>query len=452
MTQSGIPRRGVLRPGAPRIIGLSVDGSLRQNRSTLHISLQDLMKHLLTTSLLIGLAPAALAQNNECATAAAVTAGMTAFDTTAASTSAEVWPCGFGVSNDLWYSYAAANNDTVTISTCGTTFDTLIEAFDGSNCAALVSAVCNDDACGLQSTVSFPAVSGTTYLFRIGGYNGASGAGTFDITLTPPLTNDECLNALALINGTTPFATIGASTSAPAWPCAAGGTDIWYAFTASGLQVDIDTFGSGYDTALELFQGDCGNLVSVGCNDDTGGLQSQLIITTTPGQTYRLRVGGFAGNEGTGVLNVSGAGPNIPGTNYCMGNPNSSGMAASMGATGSGVVASNDLTLVASDLPQNSFGFFITSTTQGFVPLPGGSQGNLCLGGAIGRYVAPGQISNSGTLGEISLLIDNTQTPTPTGIVSIASGQTWNFQCWHRDAVGGSATSNFTDGLSVLFL
>lgn len=364
------------------------------------------MKRFLTTFLLIGLTPAALAQNNECATAAVATIGTTAFDTTLATTSPEIWLCGFNVANDLWYSYAATSNDAITINTCGSTFDTLIEVFDGSNGTALASVVGNDD----------------------------------------------CINAAPLANGTAPFSTIGATTSAPAWPCAAGGTDIWYAFTASGLQVDIDTFGSLYDTALELFQGDCGNLVSVGCNDDTGSLQSQLIITTTPGQTYRLRVGGFAGNGGTGVLNASGAGPNIPGTNFCMANPNSTGVAASLGATGSAVVASNNLTLVASDLPQDAFGFFITSTTQGFLPVPGGSQGNLCLGGAIGRFVAPGQVSNSGMLGEISLVIDNTQTPTPIGFVAIASGQTWNFQCWHRDAVGGSATTNFTDGLSVLFL
>jgi hypothetical protein len=35
--------------------------------------------------------------------------------------------------------------------------------------------------------------------------------------------------------------------------------------------------------------------------------------------------------------------------------------------------------------------------------------------------------------------------------VQVLAGQTWNFQCWFRDAVGGVATSNFTDGLSILF-
>jgi len=116
------------------------------------------------------------------------------------------------------------------------------------------------------------------------------------------------------------------------------------------------------------------------------------------------------------------------------------------------VVAANAFTLRASDLSLNSFGFFLTSRTQGFVMNPGGSAGNLCLAGAIGRYVGPCQIKNSGTSGAFELTINLTATPTPTGLVQIQPGETWNFQTWHRDAVGGAATSNFTRGRSVQFL
>jgi hypothetical protein len=78
-------------------------------------------------------------------------------------------------------------------------------------------------------------------------------------------------------------------------------------------------------------------------------------------------------------------------------------------------------------------------------------MGNLCLGGAIGRYVGPGQVLNTGTTGGFSLVLNLNQTPTPTGLVAIAGGQTWNFTAWHRDAVAGSATSNFTNALSIAF-
>ncbi|MEM6671778.1 MAG: hypothetical protein AAF726_02980 [Planctomycetota bacterium] len=140
------------------------------------------------------------------------------------------------------------------------------------------------------------------------------------------------------------------------------------------------------------------------------------------------------------------------GTSYC--GPavvNSSGQSGEIIATGSTIATDNNVLLTASGLPQTSFGFFLTSLTTGFVVGPGGSQGNLCLGGNIGRYVGTGQIQNSGLLGTFSLGLNLNATPTPTGFVTIMAGETWNFQSWFRDAVGGSATSNFTDGVTVNF-
>ena len=79
------------------------------------------------------------------------------------------------------------------------------------------------------------------------------------------------------------------------------------------------------------------------------------------------------------------------------------------------------------------------------------TQGALCLGGSIGRYVGAGQIQNSGAAGAFQLALNLTQTPTPNGLVAITQGQTWNFQSWFRDTSMGAATSNFTDAVRVLF-
>ncbi|MEM6673396.1 MAG: hypothetical protein AAF726_11175 [Planctomycetota bacterium] len=144
--------------------------------------------------------------------------------------------------------------------------------------------------------------------------------------------------------------------------------------------------------------------------------------------------------------------PETVGTRYC--GPavvNSTGVAGRMGASGSADVAANDLVLEASSLPSNAFGFFVTSRVQDFVANPGGSAGNLCLGGAIGRYVGPGQIQSSGPSGSISLAVDLTLHPTPTGPTSVTAGDTWSFQLWHRDIVQGAVTSNFTDGYEIVF-
>ena len=141
------------------------------------------------------------------------------------------------------------------------------------------------------------------------------------------------------------------------------------------------------------------------------------------------------------------------GSNYC--SPavaNSTGNPGVISAEGSPSASANNVTLTVSDLPANAFGFFLTSQTTANVANPGGSQGNLCLGGAIGRFVGPGQIKNSGPGGTFSLMLDLTQQPSPTGSVSVQPGESWNFQAWHRDAVGGSVTSNFTNGLTISFL
>jgi len=140
------------------------------------------------------------------------------------------------------------------------------------------------------------------------------------------------------------------------------------------------------------------------------------------------------------------------GSPFCMTNPNTSGATAAISAAGTAVVASNDVTLVASSMPMNQFGFFLTSQSQGLVTNPGGSQGNLCLSGVIGRYVGPGFIKNSGANGTFDLRIDLNRTPAGSVLVSIAPGQTWNFQAWFRDnGPGGQPWSNFTNGVSILF-
>ena len=138
------------------------------------------------------------------------------------------------------------------------------------------------------------------------------------------------------------------------------------------------------------------------------------------------------------------------GLSFCTAAPNSTGATGAMDAEGSALVADNDLRLIATQLPNNAFGFFITSQTQGFVAMPGNSMGNLCLGGSIGRF--QGQIVSTGNTGRFDIVADLTAFPSPTGgTIAVQGGETWNFQAWHRDVNGSSATSNFTDGLEIQF-
>lgn len=139
---------------------------------------------------------------------------------------------------------------------------------------------------------------------------------------------------------------------------------------------------------------------------------------------------------------------------YCLSNPTSTGANVALELFGSDVATIDELRLRATGVPANSFGYFITSTDAGFVATPPGSEGNLCLSGAIGRFVAPGQIKNSGPVGliELDTLMGEWSLqaiPSPTGPYAAAAGVTSHFQLWFRDTILGVPTSNFSDGAAV---
>ena len=136
--------------------------------------------------------------------------------------------------------------------------------------------------------------------------------------------------------------------------------------------------------------------------------------------------------------------PSGVGTNYCMANPNSTGSIGTLRGTGSASLATNDLVLVAEQLPSNQFALLIVSRTAGFVPL---GLGNLCVAGDIGRDL--GSLQDSGAAGSVTRAVDWTAIPQPAGFVSAALGETWRFQVWHREVVSGFPTSNLTEGLAV---
>jgi len=95
-------------------------------------------------------------------------------------------------------------------------------------------------------------------------------------------------------------------------------------------------------------------------------------------------------------------------------------------------------------MPLNEMGLFICSQTKGFRPNPGASQGNLCLGGRIGRFRS--QVQNTGSGGTFTIQVDLSALPVWPN-QPVVPGETWNFQAWFKDG----STSNFSDGLWVLF-
>lgn len=450
----------------------------------------------------------ALAQNDECTGAIALSAGSIAYDTTAATTSATAWPCAGGGGPDLWYSYTvpAMGVDGFNIETCGTSYDTALEIFTGT-CAGLIPLDCNDDACGFQSQIQvINANPGEQFFIRVGGFSGDAGPGTLTVVeLGPPIqgcvTNpgfeSGTLAGWDLVDNSTPFiaaGTVGANVdpgfgfffSEPTegsfafrtgWDGNAGETisiaqDITVAPGLTPLTFDyragwdLVTFGGGsLDREFSVVVRDAVGMVvqstlvltamSQTQNFDTGPMTGSVDLSAFLGQTVNVAFEWTVPETFTGpsvfqLDNISC--PNDPGnqigTNYCMANPNSTGATGQISAAGTAVASANSFTLIASDLPPNQFGLFIASLSQGFSPNAGGtSNGNLCLGGQIGRINI---VQNTGANGEFSLMLDLTAIPQGNGSVAVMAGDVWNFQAWHRDGVGQG--SNFTNGLEVPFL
>ncbi|MCP3918152.1 MAG: DNRLRE domain-containing protein [bacterium] len=137
-------------------------------------------------------------------------------------------------------------------------------------------------------------------------------------------------------------------------------------------------------------------------------------------------------------------GPGCGATNYCgPGNVNSTGCPASIGWAGSCTISDANFTLTADGLPSGQFGYFLGSTAKGLL-MPANSDGFICLSGNIGRFNQPGRII-VGPSGSVTIDLGAIPTSPPVGVLP---GDTWNFQCWHRD-VGN--TNNFTNALQVTF-
>ncbi|MEZ6019023.1 MAG: hypothetical protein R3F17_02685 [Planctomycetota bacterium] len=128
----------------------------------------------------------------------------------------------------------------------------------------------------------------------------------------------------------------------------------------------------------------------------------------------------------------------------------STGQAGQLWAIGQTLAGEENLNLCLAQLPPGHLSMFLASLTQGFVPAVGGSsQGDLCLGGALGRFNRIDQRAsparNSGPSASTS-----TTSPPPRHRFRILAGQTWCFQNWYRDHILAS-TSNLTNAVEIQF-
>ena len=308
--------------------------------------------------------------NNDCDGAEAIGDGeVNVGNATATTTGPELVDCANGqIYNDLYFSYTATCEGTVTFSTCNqATYDTVIALYDACGGTQLA---CGDDADGCEgftSLLEYSMTEGDTVIVRVGSWSdGATGEGLMDISCAVPsegaccvgedcydllpddcvlfggvyqgadtscadtecgVTNNTCEEAAETEcnNGGVPFDTSNAFDSGFGEPDATqcDGTyldwgaspDVWFYLTISDAgTMDVSLCdAASYDTSLVLYAGsDCGSLAQVACNGDASvetGCQSYYSgiygYPVNAGDTYYIRIGGWNGASGAGTLTVT---------------------------------------------------------------------------------------------------------------------------------------------------
>lgn len=260
--------------------------------------------------------------NDACANATALTCGQTVTGSTVGATADAVGTCttALGTAPGVWYTLTPANSGSVTVSLCGSGYDTKLGVFSGT-CGALVCVAGNDDFCSVQSQVSFTATAGTTYRILVTGYLTAFGSFTLSTTCPagppPPSGNfDDCTGAITLTPGATcvPTAgtTVGATQSIAPATCSgftsSSALDVWYKFTATQANhVVIAGGGTTFDVIIQAFSGAC-NGTSLGCIDGqilSGANEVLSLSGLTPGQVYLIRIYGWFGSTGAFTVCVT---------------------------------------------------------------------------------------------------------------------------------------------------
>lgn len=227
------------------------------------------------------------------------------------------WPADDGGAS-VWYRWTAPSNMTVTVSSEGSSFDTVLAVYTGGNLAGLTLVAQNDNADTNRafSRVTFSAAINFTYRIAVDGIEGAVGSVELSVN---PAWNDDFGRPIQLsgIAGSVSASTREATRqpSEPQHAGVGGSNSIWYIWTApTNGPFTFDTSGSGFDTLLAVYTGAAFPLTLVTENNDLGisNSASRVTFDAISNTTYRIAVDGFPGPLSAGALKLSWNGPTRP--------------------------------------------------------------------------------------------------------------------------------------------
>jgi autotransporter-associated beta strand protein len=221
----------------------------------------------------------------------------------------------------VWWTWTAPANGSVTLSTAGSSFDTILSVFTGDSLPDLRLVAFNDTELA-TSTVTFNVTAGMVCQIAVDGTDNDSfptnnNVGTIVLQLTlgptqPPPANDHFAHR-AVLSGSRLSNVQGSNVGAtkePGEPFHAdviGEKSVWWTWTApasgalSLLARGSSTRGGALDTALAVYTGNSvSNLTFIAGNDeDDFGYESSVTCNVISNVTYQIAVDGFEGDQGS---------------------------------------------------------------------------------------------------------------------------------------------------------
>jgi hypothetical protein len=177
------------------------------------------------------------------------------------------------------YNVVLSAGATYTLSTCGTSStDTYLRLKSGTTQVAY-----NDDACGLQSTITYTPTMTGVYTLYSGCYGSGSCSGKINVKLVSSSTSPNYYSATN-------------TNSAQQY------TVNYTVSLTAGKTYVISTCGnSSSDTYLRLFGGEA----QVAYNDDACGLQSKITYTPTTTGSFSVHAGCYGSGTCNGIVTVN---------------------------------------------------------------------------------------------------------------------------------------------------
>ncbi len=220
----------------------------------------------------------------------------------------------------IWWRWVAPASTPVTIDTAGSSFDTLLGVYTGTEVNALALVAADHQGSVNGSTVTFLAVAGVEYAIAVDGHHDgtapARGVVMLNVRQYPAgslIGNDDLENATPISPQflTVLGSNIGATRqdSEPAHAGLRQGASAWWTWTAlNDGPVTIATDGSEFDTVLSVYTGaSLASLSLVAENDDPrpGASRASVAFQAAAGTAYRIAVDGYRGAMGAITLTIS---------------------------------------------------------------------------------------------------------------------------------------------------